>query len=869
MRQHRQFKEQNPGCILFFRMGDFYELFYEDAEIAHRVLGITLTQRSSGIPMAGMPFHSVDGYLRRMIQAGYRVAVCDQVEDPKEAKGVVKRDVTRVITPGTLVDESLLEEGRQNPLAAIWPVGDGKTACAWADLSTGACAVATFENQNLLDELARIQPSELLYAETDTGDEPPAVAQAKDALNCAPASRPGWQFRQAEAVEVLCRQYGVKHLAGFGFEDNDPVLIPIAAVIQYLLETQRTGPDGRLAHIRPPKAFVRQEHLIVDRASLAALEVERTQRSGGYEGSLLQVMQQGGGCATAMGKRSLRQWLCYPLCDQGAIETRQGVVATLVDGSRLRDELRDTLSGIQDVERICSRLSVGRASPRDLVALGTSATQASALDALIQDVPALVPMADRLAAVRETLQTLGQTITTQCKPDAPAHLREGGLIQDGIDAELDECRGLKQDGAQWLAEYQARLLAETGIPQMKVGYNKVFGYYIELTAVNRDKAPANWVRKQTLKNAERFITDELKQYEEKVLSADARAITREQLLFDWLCDAAREALPAWRELADVVAELDVLGCFAKQAARGGFVRPAIVDEPVLDVVQGRHPVLDRLLGDKFVPNDLQLGDPRKEDMPSLALITGPNMAGKSTYIRQAALITLLAHTGSFVPAESATVGLTDRIFTRIGSSDELHTGQSTFMVEMTETANLCHQATERSLVVLDEIGRGTSTLDGLSLAWAITEHLAARGCRCLFATHYHELTQLAEQLPGVGNLHVKVREWQDDVVFLHQIVSGATNRSYGIHVAKIAGLPDSLIARANELLAQLAVSHEGDGAPKVAAAAKAVKESDSQMGLFTEYVEHPVVASLREMDLLNLTPMQAFDELRKLKNELI
>ncbi len=855
MRQYHRFKQQHPGCVLFFRMGDFYEMFYDDAVLAHKTLGVTLTQRSKGQPMAGVPYHAVEGYLRRMIQAGHRVAVCDQVEDAAQAKGVVKRDVTRVITPGTLTDESLLDEAAENPLAAVVFPDDRRAAIAWAELSTGAFRTQVVDADQAGDELARIGPSELLYCETATGEAPPRVEALTAPLGCAATGRPAWQFRQDEAAEALRKQYGVQQLAGFGYADDDPAIAAAGAVVAYLFETQRSADGGRLNHLAAPRRFERAQHMVIDQTSLRSLEVERTLRSGEVGGSLLGVLQ---GCGTAMGKRLLRQWLCYPLIDRAAIEDRQRVVEALVNDPRFDDELRDALDQVHDIPRMIARLSVGRASPRDVVGLGRSAQQVRAVVELLADRPTVRPFHDAIAGVAEPLETLGKAILDRCVDAPPAHLREGGLIRDGADGQLDEYRGLQRDSNTWLAQYQQRLIEETGVTSLKVGYNKVFGYYIELTSANRDKAPDAWTRKQTLKNAERFITPQLKDYEGKVLSARDRAIAREQTLFTQLCDAAGARVDDLQSFADTVAALDVLACFARRAARHRYARPTIVDEPTLTIEGGRHPVLDELLGDQFVPNDVTLGDPA-----TLALITGPNMAGKSTYIRQAALITLLAHTGSFVPADAATIGLTDRIFTRIGANDELHAGQSTFMVEMTETANICHHATERSLVILDEIGRGTSTLDGLSLAWAIAEHLAARRSRCLFATHYHELTTLAERFANVANLNVTVREWQDQIVFLHRIVPGATDRSYGIHVAKIAGLPGSVVERANALLRDLAVSHEGP-APVPASSSST---PDDQLPLFREYLDHPALDVLRSAELDRMTPLEAFDLLRRLRQE--
>lgn len=875
MRQFTAFKEQHPGCVLFFRMGDFYEMFLDDAVLANKVMGVTLTQRSPGVPMAGVPHHAVEGYLRRMIQAGHRVAVCDQVEDPAQAKGIVKRAVTRVITPGTLTDETLLNDEDVNPLCAAAPASGGRIALAWAELSTGSFSVVVLPPDQAAEEITRIAPSELCYPQDQDGGQPTPIAALP--LAGPRTARPGWSFRPADAAEALQRQYAVADLAGFGFDQTDPdtpdLLSAAGGLLHYLLETQQSD-DGRLTHLRPPRRFARAEHLVVDPTSLASLEIERTLNAGDAKGSVLATLRSAGGrsaCATAMGKRRLRDWLCYPLADRAAIEARQRVVQTLVDDARFVDELGEALGGIHDVPRITARLAVGRALPRDLVGLGQSAARAAALRDVLADRPPVRDLYERLDELTAVLDDLADRVTTACIDQAPAHLRDGGLFRDGHDDELDEYRGLQRDANVWLAKYQKQLIEQTGVPSLKVGYNKVFGYYIELTAAHRDKIRdddpnfATWTRKQTLKNAERFITPDLKTFETRVLSAGGKAIDREQDLFADLCARCAQEITHLQAFADVAADLDVLRGFALRAARHRYVKPVLTDDNVLRATAARHPVLDELLGDRFVPNDIALGtapDHPDDDAPSLALLTGPNMAGKSTYIRTAALLALLAHTGSFVPAESATVGVCDRLFTRVGAHDELHAGRSTFMVEMTETANICHHATARSLVILDEIGRGTSTLDGLSLAWAITEHLAAVGARTLFATHYHELTALADRFENVGNLSVTVREWNDEIVFLHRIRPGATDRSYGIHVAKLAGLPEPVVKRANELLEQLAVRHGKD-----AAAAKPAKKSApvEPMPLFAAAAEnHPALAALRELDLDTLTPLAAFDALRKL-----
>ncbi len=908
MRQFRRFKQQHPDCLLLFRMGDFYELFYDDAKAAAKAIGLTLTQRTQGIPMAGVPYHQLDTYLRRLLQAGFRVAVAEQTEDAAQAKGVVKRDVSRVVTPGTLTDESLLDEARANPLAAVQFIDDQHAAIALAELSTGAFSVAALGVEALGDELTRLGPTELLYVETADGNAPPRVKQLAEAVGCSLTPRPAWQFRPAEALEALCKQFQVATLAGFGLADDAAVIGPAGAVVAYLLQTQRAV-DGRLAHLRPPRRIEPAQHLVIDAMALRSLEIERTMRSGEVSGSLLGTLNA---CRTAMGKRAMRQWLCYPLRDRARIAQRQRIVGAIVEDPSLDDDLCKAFDQVQDVQRIAGRLAVGRLSPRDLVALGKSAGQVESIAELLAERPALKAMHEELTGLAPPLRKLAEQLREACVEDPPAHLRAGGLIRDGYDAPLDEQRSLQRDANSWLARYQKQLIDETGIDRLKVGYNKVFGYYIEVSAAQAGRMPDRFTRKQTLKNAERYITPQLKEFENNVLGAESKAIARENKLLGDLIATAGGRLDELQRFAEIIAAIDVLACFARRAVKFGYVRPTLVDEPVLHIDAGRHPVLDELLADQFVPNDVALGsdagspaDAAARAPSSLALITGPNMAGKSTYIRQTALLVLMAHTGSFVPAASATIGLTDRIFTRIGASDELHAGQSTFMVEMVETANICHHATAASLVILDEIGRGTSTLDGLSLAWAIAEHLAQQRCRTLFATHYHEVTQLAEAYPNVTNLNVAVREWADEVVFLHRIQPGATDRSYGIHVAKIAGLPARVVARAGELMNQfqLHTSSPTPSKPSQSDAPAPSKPSQSdapapskpsqseaaarvgvgagsdgpapppraqpqQPTLFTQYMEHPATQQLRQADLDALSPLQAFDLLRKIQEEL-
>jgi len=898
MRQYLAFKKQHPECVLFFRMGDFYEMFFDDALLCHKVLGITLTERTKGVPMAGVPYHAVENYLRRMIEMGYRVAVADQVQDPKEAKGVVDRAVTRVLTAGTLVDETLLDDARSNHVAAVCftDVGDDSPAVlALAELSTGSFEIIDIAAGALADEVNRLGVDELLYSETATGEAPPRVAAVRAIRPCALTGRPSWHFRHSDALETLRSHYGVATLAGFGLSDDDAGLAPAGALLRYLSETQGGGDSaakrhkshkedlsepsepfcgqstGRLAHIRPPIRRALTQYLTIDATSLHSLEVERTMRSGETDGSLLGVFARH--VRSPMGKRLLREWLCFPLRDVEAISARQQAVQGFVEDREIARRLGERLGAMNDVARIAGRLNMGRATPRDLVALGRSIADIDDLHLLISTSRSLESFGLALDALREDLGALGKSIVERCVEAPPNHMREGNLIRDGVDTQLDECRGLTKNANDWLAHYQKKLIEQTGINSLKVGYNRVFGYYIEVTSVHSSRVPDTFSRKQTLKNAERYITPELKDYESRILTARDRAIDREQLLFAQMCREAAGHSAALAKFAQIIAQLDVLRGFAEQAVRGRYARPTIVEQPCIDVVAGRHPVLDEILKDRFVPNDCRLGTAAPGDggdgasrAATLALITGPNMAGKSTYIRQIAIITLLAHTGSFVPAESATIGLTDRLFTRIGASDELHAGRSTFMVEMTETANILHHATDRSLVILDEIGRGTSTLDGLSLAWAIAEQLARAKARTLFATHYHELTAIADQDESVCNLHVAVREWADEIIFLYRIVPGRTDRSYGIHVAKIAGLPSSVVQRALGLLDTLEVHTEGgNGKLRPPAAPSKPTRGDAQLHLFTEYVSSPVLEELRKLNLDGLTPMQAFDALRRLR----
>jgi DNA mismatch repair protein MutS len=865
MRQYQQFKSQYPGYVLFFRMGDFYEMFWEDAKVAARVLGVALTSRSKGglggedaIPMAGVPFHAVESYLRKMIAAGHKVAICEQMEDAALAKGVVKRDVVRLMTPGTLTDDALLDGRSDNHVAAVAfnvTRADGyRSAVVWVEMSTGSCVAMSGTEGQVLDEIARLRPAEVLIPEHASG-QPHEIKHAIEARGISAITvRPGWQFTAHHATEQLQRQWGTKTAGGFGFADDDPAVLAAGAVISYLEETQKTG----LAHIRPLRRHVVEDHLSIDPASWRSLEVDRTVRSGGTEGSLLSAIDR---TRTTMGGRMLRQWLRSPLRDMEHITARQDAIAALLVSPAELKRIIEVLADTCDIERVIGRIAVGRVGPRDLAGLARCLGSLPDLFDLLEALPQSESVAPELIASRGFCHERAAYLASAIMPDPAPHLREGGVIARGFDAELDRLREMATSSQQWLAKYQAQLAGESGIPSLKVGFNKVFGYYIEVTNSHKDKAPVSWTRKQTTTNAERYITQELKTFESEALGAQDKGIALEQTLFETVRQALLPHVTAMQELALGVARVDVLAAFAALAQERRYCRPTITEERVLDIVDGRHPVLEQQLGSEFVANDTHFGAEE-----SLALITGPNMAGKSTYIRQVAAIVLLAQVGSYVPARSATVGLADRLFTRIGASDELHGGQSTFMVEMIETANILNNATDRSLVILDEIGRGTSTLDGLSLAWAIAEHIAADvRCRTLFATHYHELTDLARRFNGVKNLNVAVREWEDQVIFLHRIVEGGTDRSYGIHVARLAGVPKPVLERSRQLLSELAVQHVGQ--PKISRGKKSDKPiDDSQLPLFTDPARE-LLTLLAGTRIDELTPMQAFELLRRWKEK--
>jgi len=861
MKQFSKFKAKYPDCILFFRMGDFYETFYEDAKTCSRVCGLTLTSRSKGsnpIPLAGVPYHAVDGYLKKMLQAGYRVAVCEQVEDPKTAKGVVKRDVVRIVTPGTITDDILLDAKEDNFLCAVGLGSKHQAAISWVDISTGHFFVQDLPEGKLLDELLRLSPAECLLpdrrGELFEAETRKLAADVEQLTRAIVTERPAWYFDPYQARKRLLKHFGTATLEGFGIGDDEDALIPPAgAIIEYLNETQKTT----LGHIQSLKKINRKKFLQIDPATLRSLEILRTIRTETQKGSLLESLDE---TQTGMGARKFRNLLCMPLCDLSAIELRQDAVEELKDTDTKLADIRKLLSTLADPERIAARISTFRATPRDLVALATTLRRVPSLRETLRQFSA--DLLVRLAGRCDSMDELADLLEVAIEPRCPSHLRDGGVIRTGFSDELDRLRSISKDGQSWLRNYQKQQIERTGLGNLKIGFNKVFGYYIEVSRAAADKVPADYVRKQTIKNAERYITDELKEYETQALSAEEKALELEQQIFEDVRRQAVQYVSRLQALADTLAQCDCLAALAYLARRRNYIRPKITDRAELLINEGKHPVLAEALGPEFVPNDIELG----EKAGDVLLVTGPNMSGKSTYIRQTALLVLMAQAGSFVPVKDAAIGLVDRIFTRVGAADELVRGQSTFMVEMTETANIINNATEKSLVILDEVGRGTSTYDGLSLAWAITEHIANKiKCRTLFATHYHELTELAELFTNVKNCNVAVREWMDEVVFLHKILPGGTDKSYGIHVAKLAGVPKSILERSKEILEELESTFAKEATGEHLSRHK-TKEPDKD-SLFVQK-HKSVLEKLASTDVNNLTPIEAINLLNKIKEEI-
>ncbi|MFM1872804.1 MAG: hypothetical protein RL398_2226 [Planctomycetota bacterium] len=850
MAQYVTHKQRHPDALLFFRMGDFYELFFDDAKIAAKALGITLTSRNKGdaaIPMAGVPVRALDGYLRRLVQAGHRVAICEQMQDPKDAKGVVDRAVVRVVTPGTLTEDNLLEDRRSNNLCAV-ALGKDRAGIAWVELSTGKFSVHECARDRLIDELARIEPAELLLPEGLRSEHNEWIEAAR-----APTTyRSVYDFGQEQATRTITQFFKVGTLAGYGIAEAPLAIGAAGALLAYLTDTQLCA----LPHLRGIELWHDGAVMRLDRATRQSLELVDTMRGG--EGTpLLSILDR---TETPMGARLLRSWLLAPLTDLATIRERQDAVAELHGDGELRAMIRTQLAEVLDLERLTSRAAFGRANARDLVGLLQS------LQRLPQVRERLIGCAAarlrRLAEQLDDLPELCDELQGALVDEPPNTLKEGGLIRSGWHAELDELRILAQDSTAWLARYQQQLVENTGIPSLKVGFNKVFGYYIEVTHTHREvELPKEFQRKQTTKNAERYVTDELRTFESKILKAEDNARALEYDLFVALRERVAAHLDRLQATAGAVAELDACASLAAVAVDRNYCRPELDDSCALVIEDDRHPVIEatHAVG-TFVANDTDLDPPERR----LVLLTGPNMAGKSTWIRQNALVVVMAQIGSFVPAKTARIGICDRVFTRVGAADDISRGASTFMVEMTETANILNNATARSLVILDEVGRGTSTYDGLSLAWAIAEDLHDRvRCRALFATHYHQLVDLAGPGRGIVNCRVAVREWGDEIVFLHRIEQGGTDRSYGLHVARLAGIPKAVLERATDVLGKL--EEEGDEVREALVAERDRKKPGRRQQELFGPPPDPVLEDLRKLDVDDVSPRRALDVLRELQ----
>jgi DNA mismatch repair protein MutS len=868
MRQYLDAKRQYRDAIVFFRMGDFYEMFYEDALVAARALELTLTSRSkdaggTGIPMCGVPFHAADGYVARLVKKGFRVAICEQVEDPKKAKGLVRREVVRVVSPGTLTDSSYLEAREPAFLMAIVAHGARETrfGAALVDLSTGEFSAAEYHGnagfEALADEVAVLRPREIVVS----NDQQPSIVEKIVALTRvepAVTSAESWSFEPEAARRALLDQLKTHGLEGFGLEGRTAAIQAAGALVTYLRDTQKAD----LAHVRAISYRTSGDSLIIDPITLKHLEVV-TGSEGGAQGSLLHEIDR---TITSMGGRTLRGWLLRPLCALERIRDRLDAVEEMAFRSTERGKFRDSLKSVHDLERLIGRVALGTAGPRELVSLRQSLEAVPRIRLLLDQCQA--PLIKSLLAELDDLADVRNLIERSLIDDPPAIVREGGFTRDGVDPALDELKAISRSGRQVIAEMEDAERTRTGISSLKVRFNRVFGYYIEISKANLHLVPGDYLRKQTIAGGERFTTPALKEYEEKVLGADERILTRELEIFEALRAGVAAEAARIQDTARALAALDVLAGLAETAAIANYTKPHLHDGDEYVVVDGRHPVVERFT-DSFVPNDIELNGATRQ----LIVLTGPNMGGKSTYLRQTALIPLMAQIGSFVPARQAKLPIVDRIFARVGASDNIARGQSTFMVEMQETANILHTATSRSLVVLDEIGRGTSTFDGLSIAWAVAEYLATNARarpKTLFATHYHELTDLADGLPGVVNAHVSAREWKDQIIFLRKIVSGRSDRSYGIQVARLAGLPASVLTRAQEILAGLERDEASRGGrPTLSTAAGG--PSTAQLGLFATPIQSAdtrsseVLARLEAIDVDNITPRQALELLAELK----
>ncbi|EOS41207.1 DNA mismatch repair protein MutS [Lachnospiraceae bacterium M18-1] len=873
MQKYIDTKEEYPGCILFYRLGDFYEMFFEDAVTVSRELELTLTGKSCGLeeraPMCGVPYHAVDGYLNRLVAKGYKVAICEQTEDPKQAKGLVRREVVRVVTPGTILDSQMMDESRNNYIMCIVYLAD-RYGVSVADVSTGDYFVTELpDGGKLKDEIFKFTPSEIICNESFymSGMD---LEDLKDRLKIALYALDTWYFDDALCRKNLLEHFQVKTLDGLGLGDLDCGVISAGALLQYLLETQKNN----LAHMTHITRYTTGKFMMLDSSTRRNLELCETLREKQKRGSLLWVLDK---TRTAMGARTLRKYVEQPLIEQEEIERRLDAVAELRDAAICREEIREYLSPVYDLERLITKITYGTANPRDLTAFSGSLEMLPHVRYILEEMHSGL-----LCEVRENLDTLEDLcslVKSAIAEEPPLAMKEGNIIRDGYNEEVDTLRRAKSEGKGWLAKLEEEEREKTGIKNLKIKYNKVFGYYLEVTNSYKNMVPDYFMRKQTLANAERYITPELKELEDTILGAEDKLYALEYELYCAVRDTIAGEVERIQRTAKAVAELDVFSTLALVAERNHYVRPQINGKGVIDIKDGRHPVVEQMIPDgSFICNDTFLNDKKER----ISIITGPNMAGKSTYMRQTALIVLMAQIGSFVPAEKADIGLVDRIFTRVGASDDLASGQSTFMVEMTEVANILRNATAKSLLILDEIGRGTSTFDGLSIAWAVVEYISDSrllGAKTLFATHYHELTELEGKIEHVNNYCIAVKEKGDDIVFLRKIVKGGADKSYGIQVAKLAGVPDLVINRAKEIVEELA---EGDitgrvseiavkcpQKPQKKAKPRKYDEVDlAQFSLFDTVQDDDVLEELKNIDVGNLTPIDALNTIYRLQNKL-
>ena len=868
MAEYVKTKQQYKDCILFYRLGDFYEMFFEDALTVTKELEITLTGKDCGLeeraPMCGVPFHAAETYINRLIEKGYKVAICEQVEDPKKAKGLVKREVIRVVTPGTTLDAASLDESKNNYLMSIVSMED-HFGCAIADISTGDCFLTEVDKpQKLLDEINKFVPAEIICNDAffmsgvDTDD-------LKNRLGICVFPLDAWYFDDSLCKRTLKEHFHVNTLEGLGIQDYDIGVIASGALFLYLQETQKSA-LSHMARIRP---YAAEKYMLIDSSSRRNLELVETLREKNKRGSLLWVLDK---TKTAMGARTLRSYVEQPLIDAQEINRRLEALEELNKSPMLRDEIREYLNPIYDLERLISRISYQSANPRDLIAFASSLEMLPHIRQILKDFK--TPLLTELYEDMDPLEDIASLIKSAIVDEPPLAQKDGGIIREGYHEDVDKFRRSRTDGKKWLTELEVREKERTGIKSLKIKYNRVFGYSLEVTNSFKELVPENYIRKQTLTNAERYITQELKDLEDLILGAEDKLYALEYELFCEVRDKVGAEVVRIQKTAKAVAALDVFASLALVAQRNNYVRPKINESGVLDIKNGRHPVVEQMIEhDMFIANDTYLDNQKKR----VSIITGPNMAGKSTYMRQTALIVLMAQIGSFVPADKANIGIVDRIFTRVGASDDLASGQSTFMIEMTEVANILRNATSRSLLILDEIGRGTSTFDGLAIAWAVIEHISDTklcGAKTLFATHYHELTELEGKISGVNNYCIAVKEKGDDIVFLRKIVKGGADKSYGIQVAKLAGVPDSVICRAKELVEELSDADITAAVKDLTSSSKKKQKivydqvDMAQMSLFDTVQDNDIVEEIRNLDMSHLTPMEAMNILYNLQNKI-